>query len=89
MQLAAVHIANSLQQGLNSLIGFIPNLIGFVIILIVGYVIARVVKTVIAKVLEKTGVDRALHQSQAGEYVERVSPGAHPSRLIALGGLVQ
>jgi hypothetical protein len=80
---AAVHIANSLQHGLDSLIGFIPNLIGFLIILVVGYLIARLVKTVAAKALEKLGVDRALHQSEAGQYVERVSPGAHPSRLIA------
>ncbi len=82
MQLAAVHIANSLQRALDSLIGFIPNVIGFLIILVIGYLIARVVKTVVAKLLEKVGVDRALHQSQAGQYVERVSPGAHPSRLI-------
>ncbi len=82
MQLAAVHIANSLQRGLDSLIGFIPNVIGFLIILAIGYLIARVVKAVVAKLLEKVGVDRALHQSQAGQYVERVSPGAHPSRLV-------
>ena len=83
MSTAAVHIANSLQQGLNSLIGFIPNLIGFLVILIVGYLIARVVRTLAAKALEKLGLDRTLHQSQAGQYVERVSPGARPSRLIA------
>jgi Conserved TM helix len=80
---AAVHIADSLQRALNSLIGFIPNLIGFLVILAVGYLIGRVVKTVVAKLLEKVGVDRALHHSQAGQYVERVSPRAHPSRLIA------
>ena len=82
MPFAAVHIAQSLQHALNSLIGFIPNLIGFLVILLVGYVIARLVKLVLAKLLEKVGVDRALHQSQAGQYVERISPDAHPSRLI-------
>jgi hypothetical protein len=82
LQLAAVHIANSIQRALDSLIGFIPNLIGFLLILVIGYLIARVVKTLVAKVLEKVGVDRALHGSQAGQYVERASPGAHPSRLI-------
>jgi Mechanosensitive ion channel, conserved TM helix len=79
---AAVHIAKSLQQGLDSLIGFIPNIIGFLVILIIGYVIARLVKTLASKALEKFGLDRALHDSQAGQYVERLSPGAHPSRLI-------
>jgi hypothetical protein len=82
MSIAAVHIADSLQRGLNSLIGFLPNLIGFLIILLVGYLIARVVRLALSKLLEKLGVDKALHRSQAGEYVERVSPGAQPSRLI-------
>jgi hypothetical protein len=67
---------------LDSLLGFIPNLLGFLVILLVGYLIARVVKTVVAKLLAKLGVDRALHESSAGQYVERVSPDAHPSRLI-------
>jgi len=82
MSIAAVHIANSLQRGLDSLIGFIPNLLGFLVILVIGYLIARIVKAVVAKVLEAVGLDRALHRSQAGQYVERVSPGAQPSRLI-------
>ena len=82
MSLAAVHVATSIQKALDSLVGFIPNILGFLIILLVGYLIARVVKTVVAKLLEKLGVDRALHESSAGQYVERVSPDAHPSRLI-------
>jgi hypothetical protein len=77
-----VHIADSIQKALDSLLGFIPNLLGFLVILLVGYLIARVVKTVVAKLLAKLGVDRALHESSAGQYVERVSPDAHPSRLI-------
>jgi hypothetical protein len=84
MSVAAVHIAQSLQQGLNSLISFIPNLVGCLIILFVGYLIARIVKVVVAKLLETVGLDRALSGSQAGTYVERVSPGARPSRLVAV-----
>ncbi len=84
MPIAAVHIAQSLQRGLDSLIGFIPNLVGCLIILFVGYVIARLVKAAVSKVLEAVGLDRALSGSQAGGYVERVSPGARPSRLVGL-----
>jgi len=83
MPIAAVHIAQSLQRGLDGLIGFIPNLVGCLVILVVGYLIARIVKAVLAKLLEGVGLDRALSGSQAGSYVERVSPGARPSRLIA------
>ena len=80
--LAAVEISNSLQQGLDSMFGFIPNLIGFLVILIVGYFVARIVKTVVSKLLDKVGLDKHLHSGQTGQYVEKVSPGASPSRLI-------
>jgi hypothetical protein len=83
MPIAAVQIAQSLQRALDSLIGFIPNLIGFLIILLIGYVIARIIRLIVAKVLEKVGLDRALSGSPAGTYVERASPGARPSRLVA------
>jgi Mechanosensitive ion channel, conserved TM helix len=84
MSVAAVHIAQSLQRGLDSLISFIPNLVGCLIILFVGYLIARLVKAAVTKLLEGVGLDRALRGSQAGTYVERVSPGARPSRLVGL-----
>ena len=81
--LSAVDVSNSLQQALNSLFGFIPNLIGFLVILVIGYFIAKILKTVIAKLLDKVGLDDHLHSGQSGEFVERMSPGASPSRLIA------
>ena len=84
MPLAAVDIAQSLQRALDGLLGFLPNLLGFLIILIIGYLIARAIKALVTKALEKVGADRALHQSDAGAYVERVSPGASPSRLIGM-----
>lgn len=83
MSVAAVQIATSVQKALDSLLGFIPNLIGFLIILVVGYIIARVIKGVLTKVLEKVGVDRALHASPAGEHVRKVNSDASPARLIA------
>jgi hypothetical protein len=80
---ASVKIGDSIQQGLNSLIGFIPNIIAFLLILAIGYFIAKLVKTAVTKGLQALKVDKALHDSDAGQYVERVSPGASPSRLIA------
>lgn len=84
MPTAAVHLAQSLQRGLDSLIAFIPNLVGCLVILFIGYLIARLVKVAVAKLLETIGLDRALSGSPAGAYVERVSPGARPSRLVGL-----
>ncbi len=83
MPLAAVKFADSIQQGLNSFIGFIPNVIGFLIILLIGWIIARIVRTLVTKGLQAVKVDETLHRSDAGQYVERVSPGASPAKLIA------
>jgi hypothetical protein len=80
--IAAVSVGDSLQQAFDSFFGFLPNLLGFLVILVIGYVVARVVKSILTKVLEKVGLDRALHSGQTGRYVERLSPGASPARLV-------
>jgi hypothetical protein len=81
--IAAVNVSDSLQKGFDSFFNFLPNLLAFLVILIVGFLIAKLVQGVITKVLQKLGLDKQLHDSQAGEYVERVSPGASPSKGIA------
>jgi hypothetical protein len=80
--IAAVNVGDSLQQAFDSFFGFLPNLLGFLIILVVGYIVARVVKSILTKVLEKVGLDKALHSGQTGQYVEKLSPNASPSRLV-------
>ena len=79
---AAVEVGDSLQRGLDNLIGFLPRLIGFLIILVIGYIVARVVKGIVTKLLESIGTDQALHTGSTGEYVNRVAPGFKPSSAI-------
>jgi hypothetical protein len=81
--MAAVSISDSLQQGIDAFFGFVPNLIAFLVILVVGYFIAKLVAGVARKALEKLGLDRALHESDAGQYVERLTPGASPSNGVS------
>jgi hypothetical protein len=82
MPLATVKIGDSVQQAFDSFFGFLPNILGFLVILFVGYIIAKIAKKAVSALLDKVGVDRALHDSDAGQYVERVSPGASPANLI-------
>jgi len=79
---AAVEVGDSLQRGLDNLIGFLPNLIGFLVILLIGYIVARIVKGLVTKVLESIGTDRAIHTGTTGEYVNRVAPGFKPSSVV-------
>jgi small-conductance mechanosensitive channel len=85
MLLAAVNIGDSLQTGLDAFFGFLPRLIGFLLVLFIGYIVARIVKGVLVKVLDKVGIDHALHSGSTGAYVNKVAPDLKPSRLI--GGL--
>jgi hypothetical protein len=82
MLTAAVEVSESLQQGLDDLLGFLPRLVGFLLILLVGYLVAKALQKVVAVALEKIGTDRALASGAAGSYVERVTPDASPSELI-------
>ncbi len=78
----AIDIGDSFQTFFDNLIGYLPNVVGFLLLLLVGYVVARIVRTALTKVLDAVGVDRRLHASPAGRYVEGVSPGSRPSHLI-------
>jgi small-conductance mechanosensitive channel len=76
-------IGESFNRAWESFFGFLPNLLGFLVILGIGYLVARLVATAVQKLLEKTGLDRKLHESDANKYVEMVMSGARPSRGIA------
>lgn len=76
-------IGDSFQNATDSFFAFLPNLLGFLIILLVGFIVAKVVAAVVRKVLEKVGLDRRLHASDARKYVDRVMPQASPSNGIA------
>jgi hypothetical protein len=82
MVTAAVEISESIQQGIDDLVGFLPRLIGFLLILLIGYLVAKALEKVVALALEKVGTDRALASGSTAPYVERALPDASPSRLI-------
>jgi hypothetical protein len=79
---AAVQVGDSVQRALDSFFGFLPNLLGFLVILAIGWIVARVVKAVVTKGLQKLGLDRALHSGSTGRYVDRIAPDTSPSRVI-------
>jgi hypothetical protein len=79
---AAVEISESLQRGIDDLIGFLPRLIGFLLILLIGYLVAKALAKVVTLALEKLGTDRALSSGTTGEYVEKIAPDISPSNLI-------
>jgi small-conductance mechanosensitive channel len=79
-------VLQSLQSGFTQFVNYLPQLIGALVVLVVGYIIAKILYKVITKVLGKVRLDQRLTSNQGGRYVEKVSPGGSPSRLV--GGVV-
>lgn len=76
-------IGDSFQNATDGFFDFLPNLLGFLIILLVGYIVAKVVAGVVGKLLERVGIDRRLRESSANRYVDAVLPGASAANGIA------
>ena len=77
---SAVNVADSVQRAFNDFFAFLPNLLGFLVILAIAFIVAKVVKGLLSKGLEKAGLDRALHKGSAGQAIEKAVP--KPSRTI-------
>jgi len=78
-----VDIGDSFQNTTDGIFDFLPNLLGFLVILLIGFIIAKVVSGVIRKLLQKVNVDHKVKESSASRYVDAVLPGASPSGGIA------
>lgn len=81
MLLAQVDVAaeaegffDGVKTGLNdaweTMLGFLPEIIGALIILFVGWLAARIIKRVLERVLNRAGLDRLLHRTGMSETLE-------------------
>ena len=75
-------LKRTLEDGISEIVAFLPNLIAFLVILLVGFVVAKVVAGIVRKLLEKTGVDEQVRKSDAHKYVDKVLPGASVAKGV-------
>ena len=78
------NVLQSLQNAFTTLLNYVPNIIGALLVLLVGYVIARLIRAGISRLLRRIRVDEKLTHGQGGEYVARFSPQGQPSQLVGL-----
>jgi small-conductance mechanosensitive channel len=74
------HFTQSLQTGLDKLLGFIPQVIGLILLVLIGWFVASIAKKIIIKVLRRLRFERAITLSPAGNYVTRVIE--HPTNFV-------
>jgi small-conductance mechanosensitive channel len=80
------HVLQSLQAAFTGFVSYLPQLLGAIVVLVVGYIIAKLLDKVIIKLLGKADLDTRLTSNAGGRFVEKVSPGGSPARLV--GGVV-
>jgi len=71
---------DELRNGFEGFFAFIPNLIGFLVVLVVGYFVAKLLANVVMRLLGRSGVDDRLTSGQGGTYVSKVTE--RPSWLL-------
>ena len=79
-------VGRSLSQGLGSILGALPALIGAILILIIGYIIAKVLQGVTTRVLQSMGFENWMEQGGIKQFFERSQTRQTP--LSILGKLV-
>jgi hypothetical protein len=75
-------IGDSLQRFSDQFFEWLPRLIGALVILVIFWFIAKAVRKLVEAALPRTGLDRAVHSGQYGEYVAKYASGFQPSRVI-------
>lgn len=58
-------ILQSIQQGFATFFGYIPQLIGAIVVLIIGYIVARVLEGVLVRILGRVGFDGLMERSSS------------------------
>lgn len=74
------HFTQSLQRGLDNLLAMLPQIIGFILLIILGWIIASVVKRLTIRLLRKLRFERSITLSPAGNYITRVIE--HPTVFV-------
>src|SRR5919206_1007594 len=73
---------DSLKTGLDAFFGFVPQLIGAIVILIVGYVVAKILQAVVARVLKAVGFDGWMERGGIKQFFDRAQTNQTPATVL-------
>ncbi|WP_119071113.1 mechanosensitive ion channel family protein [Rubrobacter indicoceani] len=75
-------VTRSLTDGLSSLLGFLPTLIGAVLILIIGFIIAKVLQGLVTRVLDSMGFQGWMEKGGIKQFFDRSQTNQTPLSII-------
>ena len=77
-------ILQSVQNAFGTFFGYIPQLIGAILILIVGYIVARVLQAVVARALRAIGFDRWMERGGIKQFFDRAQTRETPATVLGI-----
>jgi small-conductance mechanosensitive channel len=75
-------ILQSLQNALSTFLGYIPQLIGAIIILIIGYIVARILQAVVSRILQAIGFDGWMERGGIKQFFDRAQTTETPATVL-------
>ena len=73
----------SATDALRNFLGFLPQLVGAILVLVIGWIIAGLVATLIQRILERVGFERAAESTGIADFVKRSGSDWTVSRVVA------
>ena len=77
-------LQDALQNALSTIVGYIPQLIAAVIILVVGYLVAKLLQAVVRRVLQSIGFDQWMERGGIKQFFDRAQTEHTPATIIGL-----
>ena len=73
-------IHSSIDHGFAVFFGWLPRVVGFLVVLLIGYLIAKLIGNLVHRLTHRAGLDRIVHGGVGGNVIQRAVPS--PSRLL-------
>ncbi|ADB30296.1 Conserved TM helix repeat-containing protein [Kribbella flavida DSM 17836] len=82
MSALAIDFTQPFEDAFGKLLGFVPNLIGGLVILAVGYLVAKVLGKLVSKLLGKVGFDQWMERAGVSGVLQRSGTGLTASAML-------
>ena len=75
-------IVRSLQEALSQFFGYLPQLVGAIVILIVGYFVAKILQAVVGRILHGIGFDGWMERAGIKRFFDRADTRQTPASIL-------
>ena len=77
-----MEIVRSLQEALSQFFGYLPQLVGAIVILIVGYFVAKILQAVVGRILQGIGFDGWMERAGIKRFFDRADTRQTPASIL-------